>query len=555
MAHLRRCLDLPAALAVALVGGLALSGNLSAQAFRQSITTISPPPAERPDNDRLQRNSRSNVTAPPGRRAATFRQSLRGNSDPNAQNSSSSPNTSGPGTPSAQNLVSATSASSAIVSDQSWRASQSVSLRPASDALGSARQHNASAVTADSNLGDTPHLTSIDVAPRLSRRQQQRHRFEPYTATGIRMGSFVVLPEIEIGLAWSSNVFSSPSSRSDHAYELRPTVRVVSNWRRHAVELRGSSNLSFYDEFRSEDDRSHQIEARGRLDVTRRMNFEALASHSITQETRGGADATNGASDRADQTTNVTALTFNRRFNRLSVQIRGLLTDFDAAEAEAITGGLIDNDDQDYRELLGALRLAWEFKPTLAVFGEVGVGEREHDQVAQSDSLSRSADLRRYRAGVTVGNSRSIWSGELAIGYGQNDLRDKRLSDVDGILLNGNMVWRPTALTSLLFTVQSDLAATRLAGSGGSRDYQSGVELLHAFRPNVISTAGLSYGLRDFDSSSLAEATWLLKSGMEYHLNRNVSVFGRYQHEIFDTNADSGDYRDNTINIGMRLRR
>ncbi len=548
MAYWRRCHYLPAAVAAMLASGFTLSHQVAAQGFRQSITTVSPPPTGQPEADHVQRNRRRGKAIPlpaPAQGSQTESSDI---ARPGTTDSAPLYGATNLDRSVAPNAGNAIRGSSAVTSDESWRSTPHTRLQPASDALGA----NTPPSTRLANEGIYP---TIPVAPRFSRQRQLRHRFEPYTATGLRVGSFVILPEVEIGLAWSSNVFDSPSARSDHAYAMRPAVRAVSNWRRHAVELRGSSNLSFFDDFRSEDDRSHQLEARGRLDVTRRMNLEALLSHGITQESRGGADATAGATDRADQTTNIAALTFNRRFNRLSVQLRGVVTDFDAAEAEAVNGGFINNDDQDYRELLGALRLAWEFKPTLVVFGELGFGEREHDQAAQSDGLSRSADLRRYRAGLTLGHSRSIWSGEFSIGYGQNDMKDSRLSDVDGVLLDGNLTWRPSALTSLLLTMQSELSATRLAGSGGSRDTQSGLELRHAFRPNLISTTGISYGLRDFDSSSLEEATWLLRAGLEYYLNRNVSVFSRYQHDYFDTNANAGDYRDNSINIGMRLRR
>ena len=558
MVHPRRFAGLSLALAATVAGGLLVSSRSAAQSFRPSLTTISPAPTASPDTRHQNRRTRQRGTPPA--RSARDTNGISGAtpratpvpSDRTANlptpgaalgglRSSSVPDTQAPQLP--------------IVSQQGWRTSQTLSRQPVGDPqLGSSlRSTTEASVTTDGSVAQT--LETVAVAPNFSRRRRQIHRFEPYAATGLRVGTFVLLPEVEVGANWSSNVFNSPAGRSDHAFLLRPTVRMVSNWRRHAIELRGSSNLSFYDTFRSEDDRSYQLEARGRIDITRRMNFEALASRSVTQETRGGIDATAGAADRANETTDTLALTFNRRFNRLSVQLRGVVTDFDADEAEAVTGGLISNDDEDYREVLGALRLAWEFKPTLSLFGEVSVGQREHDQVASSDGLSRSSELRRYRAGVTVGNAQSIWDGELAIGYGQNDLRDSGLADVDGILLDGTLNWRPTALTSLLLTARTDLAETRLAGSGGSRDYQAGAELRHAFRQNVIGTAGASYNVRDFDSSSLEEKTWLLTGGVEYFMNRNVSLFGRYQHERFDTNSDNGDYLDNTVNVGLRLRR
>ena len=557
MVYPHRFTSLSFALAATAAGGLLVSSEGAAQSFRQSLTTISPALAARPDPRQPNRRARQRGSCAPksigelANNSRTFPQATPVPFDrtPNAPSSGSAL-----GGLRSSNIPGTQTDRIPIVSQQEWRTSQTLSRQPVEGSRLSNGLRPTTEVSGTTGRSVAPNLETIAVAPNLSRRRRQVHRFEPYTATGLRVGTFVLLPEVEVGTNWSSNIFNSPVNRSDHAYVLRPIVRIVSNWRRHAVELRGSSNLSFHDTFRSEDDRSYQLKASGRLDLTRRMNFEALASRSVAQETRGGVDATAGAADSANETTDTFALTFNRRFNRLSVQLRGVVTDFDADEAEAVTGGLISNDDEDYREVLGALRLAWEFKPTLSLFREVIVGQQEHDQVASSDGLSRSSDLRRYRAGVTVGNAQSIWDGEFAIGYGRNDLRDNGLADIDGILLDGTITWRPTALTSLLLTAQTDLAETRLSGSGGSRDYQAGAELRHAFRLNVIGTAGISYNMRDFDSSSLEEKTWLLTGGVEYFMNRNVSPFSRYQHERFDTNSDNGDYRDNTVNVGLRLR-
>lgn len=534
MVYPHRFTSLSFALAATAAGGLLVSSEGAAQSFRQSLTTISPALAARPDPRQPNRRVRQRgSSAPrsigePANNSRTFPRATPVPSDrtPNAPSSGSAL-----GGLRSSNIPGTQTDRIPIVSQQEWRTSQTLSRQPVEGSRLSNGLRPTTEVSGTTGRSVAPNLETIAVAPNLSRRRRQVHRFEPYTATGLRVGTFVLLPEVEVGTNWSSNIFNSPLNRSGHAYVLRPIVRIVSNWRRHAVELRGSSNLSFHDTFRSEDDRSYLLEA------------------------RGGVDATAGAADRANETTDTFALTFNRRFNRLSVQLRGVVTDFDADEAESVTGGLISNDDEDYREVLGALRLAWEFKPTLSLFGEVIVGQREHDQVASSDGLSRSSDLRRYRAGVTVGNAQSIWDGEFAIGYGRNDLRDNGLADIDGILLDGTITWRPTALTSLLLTAQTDLAETRLSGSGGSRDYQAGAELRHAFRLNVIGTAGISYNMRDFDSSSLEEKTWLLTGGVEYFMNRNVSLFSRYQHERFDTNSDNGDYRDNTVNVGLRLRR
>ncbi len=403
--------------------------------------------------------------------------------------------------------------------------------------------------------GYDPAAFATEVAPRLDRRPGQLARLDPYAPTGIRMGSFVIYPEVEAGGLWTSNVFNAPAARDDVAGELRPSVRAVSNWRRHAAEVTASGGFTFFDEFDSEDTRALRLESRGRLDITRRTNIESLFAYNLSQEERGSADSTVGAVDRADIVTTTSAVTFNHRFNRLTVQLRGLVEDVDAGQSTAIAGGAITNDDQDQTTYSGAGRLTWEFKPTLFVFGEIEVARRDFERAALSDGIRRDADGRRYRVGLSFGNTSEILRGEVSIGYGSEDLDDPRLRDVDGVLVDANLAWRATRLTSVLLSARSDIDTTRVAGSGGARDNQVGVELRHAPRRNVVGSAGIGYGRRDYDGVSLLEQTWTANLGLEYFANRNVSVFARYQHTWFDSNAFNADYEADVVRIGMRLRR
>jgi hypothetical protein len=434
-------------------------------------------------------------------------------------------------------------------------ASGVLAAQPAASGIGDQRSERDRDAFVTPPAGYDSTAFSTEISPRLDRRPGQLARLDPYVPTGIRLGTFVVLPEVEIGGAGYSNVFNAPDGQADAAIELRPSVRVVSDWRRHAAEMTATGGASFFNDFDSEDERSYRLESRGRLDVSRRTNVESLFSYDVTQETRGSADATVGTADRADIATTTSALALNHRLNRLSVQLRGMAEDVDAGSASAAGGGTISNDDQDLRTLSGAGRLTWEFKPTLFVFGEIEVARREFEQAAASDGVRRDANGSRFRDGLSFGNTSQILRGEFSLGFGQEDLDDPRLRDVDGILVDANLAWRPTRLTSLLFTARSDIDTTRVAGSGGARDKQVGLEVRHAARRNLIGSAGLNYNRRDYDGVSLLELTWTATAGVEYFASRNMSLFARYQHTWFDSSALSADYEADVVRVGMRWRR
>lgn len=174
--------------------------------------------------------------------------------------------------------------------------------------------------------GHDPLLFQIeDIAPsdpRLNRLPRRLFEAEPYDPVGIRIGSFVLFPEVEISGARFSNVFASPNAQSDWALDIAPAGRLVSNWSVHALEFRGAGDFSFYDEYSSENDKGYLLEARGRLDVTRRTNLQAVANRQRAKESRSAIDASS-IGDPSFVMQDLAASTLTHRFNRLSVQLTG----------------------------------------------------------------------------------------------------------------------------------------------------------------------------------------------------------------------------------------
>jgi hypothetical protein len=401
--------------------------------------------------------------------------------------------------------------------------------------------------------GYDPLLFQIeDIEPLRDRRVARLARFEPFDPVGIRIGSFVLFPEVDLATAYISNVFRSGTPKGDFALEARPSVRLVSDWASHAFEVKASGGLSYFDQYDSEDDRSYRIEARTRLDITRRANIQGEVSRDVKQESRSVLEASRVGS-RADVTTDRAALSYNQRFNRVSLQLRGTASEVDYGPVT--TNGLTSsNSDRSYRETSEAVRATYEFKPTLSPFSEVELVQREH-AAPSADGITRSSTGQRYRVGLSFGQTGKILRGEVSVGYGVQNSRNAALPDVTGFIADANLAWRITGLTSLLLTARSDVGETNIAGSSGTMSRQAGLELRHSFRDYLIGSAGLSYTVQDYSGLPIEERELALKLGVEYFLNRDVVFYGKYQHTRFDTTVADADYDNDELRVGMKLRR
>lgn len=393
-----------------------------------------------------------------------------------------------------------------------------------------------------------------DIEPILDRRPARLARFEPFDPLGIRKGSWIIFPEVEAGLGLNSNVFRAPAKESTSFFEVRPTVRAVTNWRVHAIELKATGLLSSYSDFASENDRAYALEARGRYDISKRTNIEALVSHALDQESREARNAIGAAAERPDILTTRAVIALNHRFNRLSLQLRGAVTDADYQQVAAVGGGMLSNSQKDVLQRETAARATWEFKPTLLAFTEVGANDRTY-KVTPSDGISRDSRGLRVVGGISFGNADTRLRGSLGIGYGEQRPDDGRLETTSGMLLEANVGLRLSALTSLLATARTDFNDSTTAAQSGSLARQFGLEARHAFKRNLIGTAGIKYSLADYRGVDLTEHETTLSLGMEYFLNREWTLFGRYDHIIFATTAAGGDYTVDIAKVGVRWRR
>jgi len=402
--------------------------------------------------------------------------------------------------------------------------------------------------------GHDPQLFQTeDILPLADRRLETFFRNEPFQPVGYRLGSFVLFPEIELAGVGYSNVLRSPKARADLALEAKPELRLVSNWRWHALELKANGNLSFHDEFPSEDNKNALLEARGRLDFTRKSNIQGLASQQVTQESRSGVDAAR-ASQRADVTTNLVAASLNHRFNRLNVQLRGGVTDIHYGTLQdETTGATLDSRDRNLVQTEQAVRVRYDLKSSVGVFAETALVQRDYE-AAPPDGLKRDSEGERYRFGLAFFPEHRWLRGEASLGWGRQQPNNQGLSTVDALLVDANVVLRATPLTSVLFTARSDIGDSINDNTSGVVTRALGVEGRQILRKYLTATAGVQVSRNRYVGISLDEKETSARLGLEYSISREIQLFSRYEHIWLDTTQLAGDWQADEFRLGMRLR-
>lgn len=392
----------------------------------------------------------------------------------------------------------------------------------------------------------------IELDPATDNRPARLARFEPFDPIGHRAGSWVIFPSVESGISATTNAFRASNAKPDFIFDVRPTILAVTDWQRHALQFKATGLGSAYGEYPTENDRAYAFEARGRLDITRDANIEVLAAHQFDQETRSSLFTATDAKNRTSFFTDKIAVAYNQRFNRLSIQLRGAFTDTDYQPVATIAGGTLSNDERDLSERETAIRAAWSFSPTLVAFAEAATNTQTY-RTLPSDGISRDSTGDRFKAGLSFGNVSAIWRGEVALGYGRQQTRDDRLRPIDGMLIDANLGWRPTALTSLLLTAKTDFLTSTQPGQTSAVQYLAGIELRHAFQRRLLGIASLNTQITDYQGATAMERTSTAELGLEYYLSHSTTLLGKYSH-VVQTGAAADNFISDTIRLGVRYR-
>ncbi len=391
------------------------------------------------------------------------------------------------------------------------------------------------------------------IDPINDRRTDRLYRFEPYSPIGIRIGSFVLFPEAEMGAFYNSNIFRNGAGASATAFESVTTARLVSDWRRHAMELRASGRATFYDRFASEDDRTWSLEARGRLDINRRANLEAAVSHTADKDLRAVIDAPTNAAVRGDITTDRIAAGYNQQLGRATLQLRGSLSEVNFSDVPSNNGSLISNASRNYTQADQAVRVSWALNRKAAVFLDAAFREREY-AIAAADGASRSSTSERYRLGLLFSPLGPYLRGEISLGWGHQGQHDKRLPDMEGLLFDASLAWKASAITTFMLTARSDFYDTTLAGSPGALAREVGLEMRHALQRSLLATVGAKYAVSPYEGVAVEDRLLTAEAGLDYYLNANVSLYGKYQHLEFRSSGGGRDYNAEVVRVGVRLR-
>jgi hypothetical protein len=378
---------------------------------------------------------------------------------------------------------------------------------------------------------------------------------DPYAALGIRAGSFLLLPSLDLTAGYNTNPERVNGAGGSPYFIEAPELQVRSDWERHSLTADITGSYTEYGEnlVPSLNVPYFNSKVAGRIDVTRDTQIIAEGRYLLTTDNPGSPNLQAGLAQLPIDTDVGGTLGVIQTFNRLSVSLKGTADRAVYDDSLLANGELASNADRNFDQYAGILRVGYELDPGLKPFVELEGDERIHDQQFDRNGLQRDSVGASGKVGAAVDLFGSL-TGEMAVGYVERTYQDPTLPNVSGVIADGALLWQPTALTSAKLSASSQVYETIVAGASGELSRDVSLQIDHAFRYWLVGTLKGGYG-NDNYVGVFTDNRYFVSVGLTYKLTREMQLRTELRQDWLTTAEPGFTYTATTALIGLRLQR
>jgi hypothetical protein len=398
-------------------------------------------------------------------------------------------------------------------------------------------------------------LVNQGLATPLPPRRARQSAEDPYAPIGLRLGTFIVNPTLDVFGGYDSNPERRDSTQRRKGSTLARAeagLSLRSDWSRHQVsaELRGGYSRYFATPGADRPDATGRLNLR--LDASRDTAFDAELRGRIDTQTPGGANLTGRAQGRPFIYQSGASVGMTQRYNRLALSARASVDRSDFEDAELAGGGILSQQDRNFTQYGLRLRGGYEVTPGVIPFAEAVIDTRRYDEKRDSAGFARDSAGLQLRLGSSFELTRTL-TGEIVGGYGLRRFEDQRLRDLRGPVVEAGLSWFASPLTTVRLRAATEFEETTIAGASGAVNRRVGAEISHAFLRNLALTAGVSFARSDFTGVARRDDTLRATLALDYNLGRNALLRASYTNERTTSNTPGNNVSANVWLFGGRL--
>jgi hypothetical protein len=359
---------------------------------------------------------------------------------------------------------------------------------------------------------------------------------------------------LEAGAEYNDNIFATRNGEVDDLLlSVRPSANFTLGDQKNRITLSGSGELGRYIDNDGEDYDDWQIGLNGRSQLSSDITLVAGGDYRWDHESRASPEAVNGTEPTEYQRAYGFAGLLVRA-KPITARFVGTVNRFDFDDVNSLAG-VINNDDRDRTQYEIGARLGYPLGTGSEIFVQAAYDKRDYEQTVDDFGYYRYSDGFTVAVGARH-QLTSRLSGELFVGYLQQDYRDVRFSDISTVDFGAIVDWRGPAGLSASFRVDRSVEETTLPGASSYMLTAGSFSVKANPHPRISVGLGLRGSHYDYRGVERSESVLSGNLWSRYYLSPHLYVGADYTLAERSSNAAGFDYDQNRFmfRIGAELK-
>jgi hypothetical protein len=346
-----------------------------------------------------------------------------------------------------------------------------------------------------------------------------------YDAQGQHIGSFILLPTLDVTETYSSNVYASTEdTKHDFFTTVTPVVSINSGWDRNFLGMTLGGEINRYANFVSENTSNFNSLVSGRYDILQGVYISANGGFQILHEPRGSPNSVNGEFPTEYHVAHG-ELAFVKDNAVIGLNVTGSINHYDYFDVPAMNpfAPVILETDRNRTEYQLTAEGTYELAPHYRAVLRASGNDRDYDQKFDPGHFQRSSTGYQVDAGVALKIASKI-DGEFYIGYLDQSFDDPRFTDAGGLGFGANLLWNVDGVTSVRANLSRSVEETIVVQASSFIQTALSVSVEHEFRQNILADVSFNYAHQDYQDFGRVDDIYGFNIEGRYLLTRNLAT-------------------------------
>jgi hypothetical protein len=373
---------------------------------------------------------------------------------------------------------------------------------------------------------------------------------------GMRLGSFLLFPDIKVSEFYDDNIlFSESDTEDDFVTEIAPSLALVSDWEHDLLSLEARAAIGRYAQHTNQNYEDYGTSLKSRFWATDTSYLDQEFSYDRRHANRDSPDDATSVhpTEYDDLLSNVG---YFQELGRFTVRLDGTFRRLDYQNDEQVVGGVttpIDNSDRDRNRFTGTGRVGYLIRQDIETYLQASYGVIHYDSSPDDNGFDRNANT--YDAVVGLAKDwNGIFQADFHVGYMAQTFDDSRFDTIDGADFGGKLTWNVTRRTTLTASVDRSIAVTTLPDAAGSIVTEAGFSVDHELRRDLLLYLNSAWRQNDYSGIDRTDENYEIGVGVNYFLMRNFVVGAGYNYRQRNSNVADADYSRNLFMLNLDLR-